>query len=587
MIYKESMENNSTFIDCRDIMQHDHIVQKSNSMDVISFLLSNKLLPVIKAENRTYCLTTDINLIEKHLTFADNKLLFANNQNNLFNTVLSLDEHTTLVFPSKIKKLDPHIYAAIQNLIRSGLRCRQLPDIPETSFEYFPGIIISTTLSSIETLIKEQINRFKILNDDNLSQFANTAYYMGSKKSLKSFLCESLYQHVPVTNVIFDLMCGSGSASAGYNRFWQTYASDALDFCKILAIIQGGGYSRERAENCIDYIQPHIKQNFDQLSIIVGKYLEEEDHIFHMDIDDSLLNKYLSFINKTPVVTNNKNYFQFHIVEEIDKRKINKKLSPFCLFTYYFANKYFGLRQSMEIDSIRYGISRLKGHDYYWAMGSLIATVSFLGTNYGGHFAQPIKICKKNIYEILEKRSMSITSEFIIRFLSLAYESSISERYILPIDGPWEKALNSLKSVEVSRDVMVYIDAPYSREEYSRYYHVLETLVMYNYPSCIGTGLAPNKKLNERFSSSFFTRSKKKINTLFIDLISSVLRNNWNCAWSYSDNGIADIKVIIEEIVKCNNTNVEIFATPFKHKPQGGARSKKVIEYLILFLKKE
>jgi adenine-specific DNA-methyltransferase len=37
--------------------------------------------------------------------------------------------------------------------------------------------------------------------------------------------------------------------------------------------------------------------------------------------------------------------------------------------------------------------------------------------------------------------------------------------------------------------LVVYADPPYSRAQYSRYYHLLETLILYDYPRVEGMGL--------------------------------------------------------------------------------------------------
>jgi adenine-specific DNA methylase len=140
-----------------------------------------------------------------------------------------------------------------------------------------------------------------------------------------------------------------------------------------------------------------------------------------------------------------------------------------------------------------------------------------------------------------------------------------------------------LEKVLSDEDVLVYLDAPYKREEYSRYYHVLETLVQYDYPSCTGVGKTPNKRMGERFSSDFFTRSGSQAIQAMTKVISEILRRGWKCAWSYSDSGSVNMVRTIENISSTFGCQVTSFAVPYEHKSQRGAKPKKVKEYVILF----
>jgi adenine-specific DNA-methyltransferase len=46
----------------------------------------------------------------------------------------------------------------------------------------------------------------------------------------------------------------------------------------------------------------------------------------------------------------------------------------------------------------------------------------------------------------------------------------------------------------------VYADPPYTRDQYSRYYHVYETLYKYDYPSIQGIGRTPSRRFQTVFS---------------------------------------------------------------------------------------
>ena len=298
---------------------------------------------------------------------------------------------------------------------------------------------------------------------------------------------------------------------------------------------------------------------------------------------------YMELIAGYPTIVNRRVTRGWDPISEVSLRKEDKSRYPYCLFTSYFANTYFGIRQSVEIDSIRYAIERECSSEIQrdLALGALINTISALAITYGGHFAQPKysdyqKINLSTLAKIVDKRALSINHEFSVRLLSLAQQSQTKQNRINIVDGPWQTALNTLKeSLRNTSGIIVYLDAPYKREEYSRYYHALETLVKYDYPSCTGKGLIPGSP--DRFKSEFFTKNKTNIEKILQNIIVDVLNNNWTCVWSYSSSGDACIMNTVDKIHAVTKCNIKSYSTPFTHKGHRGVKSKNVTEYLIIF----
>jgi hypothetical protein len=343
-----------------------------------------------------------------------------------------------------------------------------------------------------------------------------------------------------------------------------------------------------KAKNLISRILPTFEQHFNQLQGRLADFVETEDMLFCRNTDESLLQDYKDFLINFPTLSAENNHVDWNPPFEVNYRKENPALYPYCLFTTYFSNTYFGLRQSVEIDSLRFAIGQLQnGTEKDWALGALVATVSALGTTYGGHFAQPLvrksdDITLRNLPGIIDKRSPSVMHEFTARLLSVAEQSQSLPRAIQTVPGPWRQALSSIDQEIRNEPVLVYIDPPYTREEYSRYYHVLETLVAYTYPSRSGIGLTP--KPGERFRSEFFTRVESRMANTLVSVITSILRRGWSCAWSYSDSGVANIYNVISSVNDEVRCDVKSFSAPFIHVSQGRNRKQKqVTEFLIVF----
>lgn len=453
------------------------------------------------------------------------------------------------------------------------------------------GITIVTTNKKVGQYIENALYRKHQLDRIKSSSFANSSSYMGTKRKLVGFIVEAMYPHCNIESVYLDLMCGSGAVSNALAQMGEVYASDAQEFCGLLAKIQGAGYNQNRASKIIKEIFEHYKENLVLLEKKFSKELQEEDDIFHMNIGEKekMFNRYVSFIESYKLYSST-SICPDSVVEEIDIRKRENSKRPYCLFTYYYANVFFGVAQCIQLDSIRYAIDQLDDkEDREWALGVLIVVTSAVATTFGGHFAQPKRLDLAGVENFVVQRSKSAWLEFSKRMLTIASES---ERYMYAINvvkGPWEDALSYFK--HDTKNLVVYLDAPYKREEYSRYYHVLETMAKYDYPESENKGRMRSKKKGERFSTEFFSKTEEKVEGVFEKVIGSILNMGASCVWSYSDNGIVSLKRIIAKITEKYDCEVFLYSIPHKHLVHGktvrdGKARMSVIEYCVVFILK-
>jgi adenine-specific DNA-methyltransferase len=556
------------------------------NMNILNVLVNNHLLTVIYENNIRYVFESDLKVVLP--------ILLCNKDNDLIDWQyfwrnlplnIKLNANTELININLDAQIDQTFYSAIKNLFNKSYSICDDKLIPTKIIPYFLPTKICTSSDSVFHFISDQLSRYQIIQSSNSNQFASSAYYMGSKRLLRGFLAEAISSVLPKGGVVLDLMCGSGAASGAFSKIWKTYASDAQQFCQKLAIIQGGGFSVRDANRVIEDVLPLARNHFTQLSEKVIHFLNIEDNIFHSDINQDAIIEYIDFMKNFPTYPDGKQYYGWDPIAEINQRKLDPLMRPYCLFTAYFANQYFGLRQCIEIDSLRFAIGNIddkKAQD--WAFGALIASLSARGTTYGGHFAQPKKIDYDNIYSFLEIRSQSVIYEFCVRLLALSEESEQSSYEIEIIPGPWLNSLSAFEQLNSGAPVVVYLDAPYTREEYSRYYHVLETLISYSYPSCRGIGKIPDKRRGERFDSEFFTRNKFNFTKKLSQVIFEILNRGWVCAWSYAEPGGVSIIDVVNKVNESIHCNICTYSTPHQHKSQGGRKSKNVTEYLILFI---
>lgn len=592
---KNGLSNKQNFIEEKDIIRYcqDSLGKEINHKK-LKLLISLGIIPTFKVKEDSFVLIADI----KELLYYLNHDHVNEASKFMQMTLLGDDQDSLIVGTNTVVDLEVNsinkgttFYSALRNLLSVHDFLSDVQDSTELRTAYFSESWITTYSRKVNEFVISQLDRNAKINAVSKSHFARSAHYMGSKKQLCGFLVEAISSILPTDGVVVDLMCGSGVASGAFNRVWETYSSDVQEFSQALAVIHGGGIDRPVAKDIISRLLPVAKDHFASLNKCLADFIEVEDSLFCRDLDEALLDEYGEFVKKLPTLANSFKDNGWDPSSEVAKRRKSPKKIPYCLFTAYFSNVYFGLRQCVEIDSLRYSIEQLTDeNEKTWAMGALITTLSTLGTTYGGHFAQPATknyedMTLNRLSHIINTRVSSITHEFSVRLLNLSEQGQNSPRSVEVVSGPWQRSLATLDDKIKNRDVLVYVDPPYKREEYSRYYHVLETLVSYSYPSCTGKGLTP--KPGERFRSEFFTKTESKVKDALSCVISSILQRGWACAWSYSDSSAANTHDVINDVVHENHCNIKSYSVPFVHKSQGGARPKRVKEYLIIFTPKK
>ncbi len=506
------------------------------------------------------CATADVSRSPRELT-------------ELALSVLHFEGKGCVVLPGE-RRLGPLLAAGLRSLLKSGALSEQGPE----RVEYFDGAYLVDVSPEAAAIARGQLARRDAVESSHASQFANSAYYMGSKKVLSPVITEAMAAILPSHGVVLDLMCGSGAAAGAFASQWRTLASDAQEFAVYLARVQGGGYDRMRAAGATTAILGKATQLLAKLREPYEELLVWEDGIVHGGGAQDLLDEYAHYLRRSEEL------------QDLAKWRAEDG-GLYSLFARYFGNVFFGLRQSVEIDALRGSIDSLESDaDREWALGALIAAVSAVGTTYAGHFAQPVlsnssqlmgesAMSETRLRRIIERRAMSVFHEFAVRFERLAAESERRPWPITPVAGPWEKALQAAKKVMES-PVGVYLDAPYTREEYSRYYHVLETLVRYDYPGMHGKGRVPSKALGGRFKSEFFARDPARVSALLTRILAEITESGMPCVWSYASSGIASVTKVISDVVLQTGCSVRSLSIDYVHKAQGGGPGKRIAEYV-------
>lgn len=190
---------------------------------------------------------------------------------------------------------------------------------------------------------------------------------------------------------------------------------------------------------------------------------------------------------------------------------------PGTVLVRYYGGLYFSFRQAIELDALANAARRLTGSSRDVALAAVIGTASEVVSTVGNQFAQPVQPRAKDgsikrglLKAVARKRRVSVTetfSRFVTRYMNLDPAS----------EGPHHVVRRDYRELLSSPPLkvgVIYADPPYTRDHYSRFYHVLETVALGDEPPVSETGAAGARVLSralyrtDRHQSPFCIRTQ-------------------------------------------------------------------------------
>ena len=402
--------------------------------------------------------------------------------------------------------------------------------------------------------------------------------YMGSKRALAPLIGEIIASSNSPRGACLDLFAGMCSVAGSLSRVGQTvWSNDVQKYSTLVADCMTKSLTPPPSSlRAADVLQRRFACNLSRLYARFSIALKEERVALGASDYSQLLELQLNWKH-----AGNCN----KIAEEIRNVRSHRSGEHlYRLATLTFAHGYFGLRQAMEIDSIRYAVdtaycsSLIGPFDYKWFILALLQAASHLSAS-PGHFAEFFAPHNNNIFSrILRLRRRSVWSQFLVELDRLLPFGSVSWRTRNKVFSTEATYLLRELAREQKRPSVIYADPPYSRAQYSRYYHVLETLVQYDYPDSTGAG----RYRANRFQTSF--SNARTVRESFDQLLRFARDLGATIIISYPSNGLLfrtgyDLRPIFERSFH----DVGILVSTRSHSTLGGSpgREKSPVRELI------
>lgn len=417
-------------------------------------------------------------------------------------------------------------------------------------------------------------NEFPILN------------YPGSKRNLLSFIDEYTTSHIPKDKAVFDIFAGSGAVSYFYKDRFKVYANDSEQYSSVILNALLKFQPKNKIDELLKEMDRFSEFNKQKLISVYNDWINKEKELLVSLKFDEIEQFYLSFPNvwKENVVLNNM---------EVTIEKL-RTLPFYCLFTSYYSGNYFGVYQSVEIDSIRFAIEEadLNIETKNMLLSALFYAMKEAVFSKDGHMAQPLGL-SNNLEKLFKRRNVSIYEKFVQKvtdFFSISFltEDKGNKVFNYTFDELFFNKMDLFNDVG-----FIYADPPYTDMQYSRYFHLLNTLVNYQYPemTMYRGNLSKGLYTENRFQSPLSQKSKAIVyhKKLFDFCKDKKIGLAFSFAYPFdpvsqpTNRYVLNIFDLIDYGKNVFKGDFQYYTQDYNHSNNRNSNSKKVLEYLLLY----
>lgn len=379
--------------------------------------------------------------------------------------------------------------------------------------------------------------------------------YMGSKSAIMDFVLEGI-NSVYSGGAVCDLFAGSASLAGAIGHLVPVHSNDIQAYSGVLAQAYLQTYRHKgmpTADEILEAAEATVRRKAPALGNVIVDYKQD----FSLD--------------------------EFTAVERIQQKLIDQRfLDDWHLFTKYYSGTWWSTEQCLWIDAIRQVAEQYRQTPSYpLILSSLMYAMAY--TSQGtGHYAQ-YRDAKtmSSLKDIVTYRRRDVGSYFRRKYSEVAYA--------LPENAPTlQHTTTTLDFKDCLKNFSggtVYADPPYCFVHYSRFYHAIETLVLYDYPEIQVKGgkVVKGRYREGRHQSPFCIATQVK--QAFRDLFTGIMESKSSLVLSYSNTGMIspdEVEQLIEEY--CPGRGVEIVLTNHQHMTLGrqNDRHRDVEECLFL-----
>lgn len=370
----------------------------------------------------------------------------------------------------------------------------------------------------------------------SIREYPQLIKYMGSKAKIIKFVSESI-ESIHDGGAVCDLFSGAASLSGALGRSYPIHTNDIQNYSALIASV---------------YLQP--------INQIDAEALFQDAR-----------NNYQKAKSKLPADLAYKGFSsleEFNEIEERNRDLINYNFRHhYHLFLKNYSGTWWSAEQCLWIDAIKQAIDkRIKnGHwgqpEYALAMSTLMHAMAYSSQG-TGHYAQYRDAkTESSMLDINIYRQKKLQDLFVNKLKQM---SEWSRDNVLDL-GHSITTLDYKDCLKQLEGGTVYADPPYAFVHYSRFYHAMETLCLYDYPELQikGGSLVKGRYREERHQSPFCIRTQ--VDGAFEELFKGIKKAGANLALSYSNTAMITLEQLLEISERVLKSKYEIWVEDQDH----------------------
>lgn len=378
-------------------------------------------------------------------------------------------------------------------------------------------------------------------------------YYLGCKTAITSVIKSAIDEVDPSGGRLVDLFSGTGAVGSMLGLTREVTTVDVQEYSRVIcsAVLNPIYLSPSAIRHIADLV---LKSEIAKLVLwclqpLIKYERESIDAAVNGDADSLL-----TLLGAPPLAAYDKSAFEVPHTEFADATdEVVSRFSSAGLWqstdttvSRYFGGVYFSFQQAAMLDALLH-VAELSGESKIDTMkAAVLSTASQIVNTVGKQFAQPIQprhksgTVKINSIKIIQRDRSVNTLE--------AYQIWLGKYTKLPraIGKPHAIRQDYLEAMHQNASCfsVVYADPPYTRDHYSRFYHVLETMCLRDNPvisHVVKNGvltLSRGAYREERHQSLFCIRSTAP--AAFEALFKTAREHDLPLVLSYSPHNIGD-----------------------------------------------
>ncbi len=341
--------------------------------------------------------------------------------------------------------------------------------------------------------------------------------YMGSKRNILDFVTDTIKESTEYNQRLYDLFGGSAVVGGAMRDRMPVKINDIQAYTSVIAKLYLNDYDFTKYGN-------------ELLDDIISK---ASDHVAKSKKDLKISKLTLNYAVS--------DFEEVQVFEQTQRDLINGDFHDSNhLFAKIYSGTYWSVEQCLWIDAFS-SVARSQPYKddfvYSLILCSLMFAMAYTSQS-TGHYAQYRDLTKDNFNDILLYRKKDIVPLFSQKFNEIRQHFGERNQSKFKHEISRQDYLACLRTSEDNS--IIYADPPYQFVHYSRFYHALETLVLYDYPEVQYKG----RYRQDRHQSPFCIRTK--VGRAFESMFQLVNQKKSTLILSYSDNGMISLDNLIK-----------------------------------------